>query len=71
MAAPSAAGLAAQQGYKNIRVYSEGIPGWVKAGYPLDKDETILRTEIPPLTPSQLQGKLEDFDILASLLSSL
>jgi len=44
-------------GYKNIQVYSEGIPGWVKAGFPLDK--TIPRPEIPPLTPSQLQEKLE------------
>ena len=49
-------------GYKNVQVYSEGVPGWVKAGYPLDKD--IPRTEIPPLAPSQLQEKLEDAYLL-------
>jgi len=51
-------------GYKNIQVYSEGIAGWVKAGFPLNKDETIPRSEIPPLTPSELQGKLEDVYVL-------
>jgi len=49
-------------GYKNVEVYSEGIPGWVKAGFPLDQG--IPRTEIPPLAPSQLQEKLEDAYLL-------
>ena len=49
-------------GYKNVQVYSEGIPGWVKSGSPLDK--AIPRTEIPPLAPSQLQEKLEDAYLL-------
>ena len=71
MAAPAAAGLAAQKGYKNIRVYAEGIPGWVKAGYPLIKDETIPRSEIPTLTPSQLLGKVDEFYILDLRLEGL
>jgi len=52
----------AKLGYKNIQVYSEGIPGWVQAGFPLDK--AIPRAEIPPLAPSQLQEKLEDAYLL-------
>jgi rhodanese-related sulfurtransferase len=52
----------AKLGYKNIQVYSEGIPGWVKAGFPLDK--AIPRPEIPPLAPSQLQEKLGDAYLL-------
>ena len=52
----------AKLGYKNVQVYSEGIQGWVKAGLPLD--QTIPRTEIPPLAPSQLQEKLEGVYLL-------
>ena len=63
MASPFAAGLVAEKGYKNIRIYVEGISGWVKAGYPLNKDESIPRTEIPPLTTRQLQEKLKDYYI--------
>ena len=58
----TAAGQVAKLGYKNIQVYSEGIPGWVKAGFPLDK--AIPRPEIPPLAPSQLQEKLGDAYLL-------
>lgn len=52
----------AKLGYKNIQVYSEGIPGWVKAGFPLNK--ALPRPEISPLAPSELQGKLEDAYLL-------
>jgi rhodanese-related sulfurtransferase len=51
-------------GYKNIQLYSEGLAGWKKAGLPLEKDETIPRSEIPLLTPSELQGKFEDAYLL-------
>jgi rhodanese-related sulfurtransferase len=51
-------------GYKNILLYSEGLAGWKKAGFPLEKDETIRRSEIPPLTLSELQGKLGDVYVL-------
>lgn len=49
-------------GYKNIQVYAEGNPGWVKAGYPLNK--VLPRPDIPSLVPSQLQEKLEDAYLL-------
>ena len=55
-------------GYKNVQVYGEGIPGWTKAGFPLD--QSIPRTEIPPLAPSQLQEKLEDAYLLDIRLAS-
>ena len=71
MAAPTAAGLAAKLGYENIRLYSEGIAGWVKAGYPLNKIEAIPRPDIPPLLPSQLQEKLEDAYLLDIRLAGL
>ncbi len=60
--AVAAAGQVAKLGYKNIQIYSEGIRGWVKAGFPSDKG--LPRAEIPPLTPSQLQEKLEDAYLL-------
>jgi len=71
VASPFAAGLVAEKGYKNIRIYVEGISGWVKAGYPLNKDESIPRTEIPPLTTRQLQEKLKDYYILDIRLEGL
>ena len=58
-------------GYKNIRVYSEGIPGWVKAGFPINKEKAIPRPEIPPLAPSQLQEKVEDAYLLDIRLEGL
>jgi hydroxyacylglutathione hydrolase len=45
-------------------VYSDGIPGWMKAGYPLNRDKTIPKSEIPPLTPAELKGKLDDAYVL-------
>ncbi len=52
----------AKLGYKNIQAYAEGIPGWVKAGYPLNK--VLPRPDIPSLAPSQLQEKLGDVYLL-------
>ncbi len=52
----------AKLGYKNVQVYAEGIPGWQKAGLPLDKDTP--RADIPSLAPSELQGKLQSAYLL-------
>ena len=71
MAAPTAAGLAAKLGYRNIRLYSEGIAGWTKAGYPLNKEGSIPRPEIPPLVPSQLKQEPEDVYLLDIRLEGL
>lgn len=54
----------AKLGYKNIMVFSEGIPGWKKAGYPLNTEKAYPRSEIPELTPVQLQEKLGDVHLL-------
>jgi hydroxyacylglutathione hydrolase len=45
-------------------VFSEGIPGWKKAGYPLNTEKAYPRSEIPRLTPVQLQEKLGDVYLL-------
>jgi rhodanese-related sulfurtransferase len=45
-----------------VQVYSAGIQAWEKAGFPLDQD--IPRSEIPPLSPSQLPEKLENAYLL-------
>jgi rhodanese-related sulfurtransferase len=52
-------------------VYSEGIPGWKKAGFALNKEKAIPRPEIPPLAPSQLQEKIEDAYLLDIRLEGL
>lgn len=51
-------------GYRNIRLYAEGIAGWEKAGLPLNREKAIPRPEIPPLTPSQLQEQPGDAYLL-------
>lgn len=51
-------------GYKNIRLYAEGLTGWKKTGLPLVKDDPMPRPEIPALTPSQLQQLPGDVFVL-------
>ncbi len=45
-------------------VYSEGIHGWAKAGLPVNREKPIPQPQIPPLTPLELQGRLEDAYLL-------
>jgi rhodanese-related sulfurtransferase len=59
-----AAGLAAKAGYKNVRLYAEGIPGWAKAGYPLNRDKAIPQVPIPALTPVELKARLNESYVL-------
>jgi len=41
---PKAAGLALKRGYKNIRVYLEGEPGWKEAGYCTTSTAGFIKT---------------------------
>ncbi len=41
-------------GYSNVYVYREGIPGWIKAGYPVEKKVTYPKVNIPLVSPDEL-----------------
>ena len=41
-------------GYKNIRVYLDGIPGWGKARYPLASNASYPEVDIPLISAEQL-----------------
>ena len=59
-----AASLAAELGYKNIMVYRDGVPGWAKAGYPLNREKAIPKVELPSLNSSQLKELLGNIYVL-------
>lgn len=59
-----AAGLAAELGYKNLMIYNDGVPGWGKAGYPLNKEKAVTVVQIPPVSPAQLKEMMGTVHIL-------
>jgi rhodanese-related sulfurtransferase len=54
-----AAGLAVKMGYRNVAVYNEGIPEWVKRGYPAELKKVYPAVEIPVLAAAELKGMLD------------
>jgi len=59
-----AAGLAAKRGYVNVMTFEDGIPGWVKDGFPLNKEHALPGSEIPSLNAGEVKGLLGDAIIL-------
>lgn len=59
-----AASLVTELGYKNIKVYKDGVPGWVKAGYPINREKAVPRVEIPSLNSKQVMELLGDVFVL-------
>ncbi len=59
-----AAGQVAELGYKNIMIYRDGVPGWAKAGYPLNREKAVPKVEVPSLNASQLKEMVENVYIL-------
>jgi len=60
---PESASLAVEMGYKNIQVYSEGIPGWAKARYPLVSKASYPESDIPLISAAEL-AKMDKGSIL-------
>lgn len=46
-------------GYRNVAVYNEGIPEWVKRGYPANVKKLYPAIEIPVLSAAALKGMLD------------
>jgi len=59
-----AASLVAKKGYQNIKVFRDGIPGWVKSGYPLARENALSKTKVPTVNAGNLKGILEDVVIV-------
>jgi rhodanese-related sulfurtransferase len=66
-----AAGLAAELGYKNLMIYSDGVPGWGKAGHPLNKEKAVSVVQIPPVNPGQLKEMMGMVHILDVRMESV
>ena len=50
---------AAKRGYKNVHVYNEGLPAWVKRGYPTESDVTYPKQHIPLISAVELKGMID------------
>jgi rhodanese-related sulfurtransferase len=59
-----AAEILAQKGYTHILGFRGGIPGWVEAGYTLDKSSELPNVTIPSLQPEDLNKELANVTIL-------
>jgi rhodanese-related sulfurtransferase len=53
------AGLAQKLGYTNVAVYNEGLPEWVKRGYPTEVKKIYPDKPIPVLTAAELKALLD------------
>jgi rhodanese-related sulfurtransferase len=49
-------------GYTNVVVYNEGLPEWVKRGYPAEKRQVYPRVEVPALSAAELKRMLDRND---------
>lgn len=48
----------AKRRYKNIMVFKDGLPGWIKAGYPVKSLMAADNTKIPSVSAEQLSEML-------------
>lgn len=46
-------------GYTNVYVYDEGIPGWVKKGYPTESDVEYPKVKVPLVSAVDLKKMME------------
>ena len=59
-----AADLLTDLGYINVITFKAGIPGWVKAGYPLETTKAMPKTKIPTIGVDDLNGRLGNVTIV-------
>lgn len=46
-------------GYTNVAVYNEGLPEWVKRGYPANVKKVYPAIEVPVVSAAALKGMLD------------
>lgn len=42
-------------------VFRDGLPAWIKAGYPIDSPKSLKQFILPTIEPSQLNKSLDDY----------
>lgn len=52
-----AARKAIELGYTNVLVYNEGLPGWGKKGFPMDKKVQYPKVQFDRMTPKEVQAQ--------------
>jgi len=58
-ASPNAADKAVALGYRNVYAFIEGLPGWIKEGYPTRTIERLPLASIRTISPETLKQKLD------------
>lgn len=46
-------------GYTNVFVYNEGLPEWIKRGYPANIKKVYPKIEVPVVSAADLKGMLD------------
>lgn len=59
-----AAGLVANRGYTNIMVFRDGLPAWIKAGYPVNSPKPLKQCNVLMIEPDQLQKSFDDYLVI-------
>jgi rhodanese-related sulfurtransferase len=49
-------------GYKNVQVYNEGIPEWIKRGFPVEIQSVYPKPEISTVSGAELKAMLDRKD---------
>ena len=59
-----AAEKAVALGYKNVYAFREGLPGWEKAGYPLESTNKLPEVEVKKISTEKLSQLLATEDVI-------
>ena len=62
--AVEAARLVAKRNYTNIKVFRDGIPGWIAAGFTINSISTNQNWKVPIIDPEKLNAALDDYLII-------
>lgn len=57
--------MAVSLGHKNVHVYNEGLPEWIKRGYPAEIQSIYPKPEIPVVSGAELKAMLDRRDNFA------
>ena len=52
--------MAVKQGYRKVFVYNEGLPAWIKRGFPVEKRLDLPRPDVPFVSPIALMKMIEN-----------
>ena len=59
-----AASLVAARGYTNVQTLPEGIPGWLRAGYPTSSPKPLPSCRVTRIAPEELQQTLSQVTVV-------